>query len=238
MFENLRNALEAEHAARIASTTEYIQSGYYPHWAEEHRKNPDDGLKRYSTPAKWAAYQAGTLSREKAVQLATARALRELRKTYVAYAAKLDEATNAPTLEFITINTDWKKSATWGYNPSTIIVTNEADYFKGTASDCGYDKGPAAIADALNKSPAVLKMLYAAADKALEAGQTFDRLNECTVTWRYVLGYGSGYSIVPYFEGGCGVSCFESIFNACGYRFRNTASGRLFDAYIVEKKEA
>ena len=238
MFENLKNALAAERETREENTRFYIENGYWPTWAPEHRNNPDNGLQRWSTPAKWAAYQAGTLPREKAVQLATARALRDLDKSYADKLHKLETASNAPTLEFVTINVEWKRSRTWGYNPHVTAVTSEAETYTGTASGCGYDKQSTAVAEALNASPAVLKMLYAAAENALAAGQRFAQDDHGNVTCRDVLGYGSGYSILPYFEGGVGVSCFETIFSRCGYTFRQVANSKHFDAYNVLRKEA
>jgi hypothetical protein len=238
MFENLKNALATEREAREENTRFYIANGYFPTWAEENRRNPDDGLKRWSTPAKWEAYQAGTLSRADAIKIATRRAFREIGKTYATKIAKLDQTGNAPDLEFITINMEWRPSRTWGHNPHVDAVTNEAETYTGTASGCGYDKASAAIAEALNASPAVLKMLYTAAENALAAGQTFTRYNNGNVTWRDVLGYGSGYSILPYFEGGVGVSCFETIFNRCGYTFRQVADSKHFNAYNVLRKDA
>lgn len=237
-FPHLRAALTADHADRAALLTFYIEHGYMPTWAEENRKNPDTGLERWSTPAKWAAYKAGTLARGKAVKLATARALRDLEKTHAARLAKLDRISNAPNLEFITINMEWRPSRTWGHNPRVNAVTNEAETYTGTASGYGYDKASAAMAEALNASPAVLKALYTAAENALAAGHVFTRYNNSAVTWRDILGYGSGYSILPYFEGGVGVSCFETIFNRCGYTFRQVASSKHFDAYNVLRKEA
>ena len=238
MFEHLKNALAAERKAREENTRFYIANGYWPTWAEEHRRNPDGGLQRHSTPAKWAAYQAGTLSRADAVKIATRRAVKTIEKTYAAKLAQLDRIGNAPDLEFITINMEWRPSRTWGHNPHVDAVTNEAEMYTGTASGCGYDKASAAIAEALNASPAVLKMLYTAAENALAAGRTFTQYNNGIVTWRDVLGYGSGYSILPYFEGGVGVSCFETIFSRCGYRFRQTANSKYFDAYTVTRREA
>ena len=239
MFENLKNALTAERETREENTRFYIENGYWPTWAEENRKNSDAGLQRWSTPAKWAAYQAGTLARDKAVKLATARALRDLDKSYADKLHKLETVSNAPTLEFVTINVEWKRSRTWGYNPHVTAVTSEAETYTGTASGCGYDKQSAAVAEALNASPAVLKALYTAAENALAAGQTFARhSNGNVVTWCGVLGYGSGYSILPYFDGGVGVSCFETIFSRCGYTFRQVANSKHFDAYNVLRKEA
>lgn len=239
MFEHLRNALTAEREAREENTRFYIVNGYFPTWAEDNRRNPDDGLKRHSTPAKWEAYQAGRLSRDAAVEIATRRAFKAIEKTYAAKFDKLDRISAAPDLEFITANMEWRPSRTWGHNPHVEACTNECQRFTGTASGCGYDKASAALAEALNASPAVLKMLYTAAENALAAGQTFTRYNnDGAVTWRDVLGYGSGYSILPYFEGGVGVSCFETIFSRCGYRFRLVASGKRFDAYTVTRREA
>lgn len=238
MFENLKKALHEEHEALSADVSFYIENGYMPTWAEEYRKNPDAGLARHSTPAKWNAYESGSITREKAVQLATSRALRDLEKTFVRKLEKLDRIANAPELEFVTINVEWKRSRTWGYNPTADVVTNEYARYTGTASGCGYDKRSAAVAEALNASPAVLKALYIAAENALASGQAFTRLNVNTVTWRDVLGYGSGYSILPYFEGGVGISCFEEIFNSCGFSFREVASGKYFDSYTVSRKGA
>ena len=239
MFENLKNALTAERETREENTRFYIENGWWPTWAPEHRNNPDDGLRRHSTPAKWEAYQAGALSRADAVKIATRRAFKEIEKTYAVKLARLDQISAAPDLEFITVNMEWRPSRAWGYNPHVDAVTNEAEVYTGTASGCGYDKASAALAEALNASPAVLKALYTAAENALAAGQTFARhSNGNVVTWCGVLGYGSGYSILPYFDGGVGVSCFETIFDRCGYRFRQTASSRHFDAYTVTRKEA
>lgn len=238
MFENLKNALAAERETREESTRFYIVNGYFPTWAEDNRRNPDGGLQHYSTPAKWKAYQAGALSRADAIRIATRRAFKEIEKTYLAKLARLDRISNAPELEFITINTEWRPSRTWGHNPHVDAVTNETEVYTGTASGYGYDKASAAMAEALNASPAVLKMLYTAAENALASGKTFTKYNNGNITWRDVLGYGSGYSILPYFEGGVGVSCFESIFAACGYRFKQVASGKRFDAYTVLRREA
>jgi hypothetical protein len=238
MFENLKNALAAEREAREESTRFYIVNGYFPAWAEDNRRNPDEGLQRHSTPAKWEAYKAGTLSRADAIRIATRRAFKEIEKTYAVKLTHLDRISNAPNLEFITINVEWRPSRAWGHNPHVDAVTNEAEVYTGNASGCGYDKASAALAEALNASPAVLKMLYTAAENALAAGQTFTRYNNGNVTWRDVLGYGSGYNILPYFEGGVGVSCFETIFNHCGYTFRQVASSKYFEAYNVQRKGA
>ena len=92
------------------------------------------------------------------------------------------------------------------------------------------------MGEALNKSPAVMRVLYQAAEQAMKNGESFKTLSSGCVSWGDVLGYGSGYAILPYFEGGVGVSCFWSIFKVCGYECRSAGSGKMFDAYTVERK--
>ena len=69
--------------ARVLSAAEqdkekdrfFIENGFLSTWNENERNNPDRGLERYSTKSKWKAYQAGTLNREKAVEIACKRAM-------------------------------------------------------------------------------------------------------------------------------------------------------------------
>jgi len=57
--------------------------------------------------------------------------------------------------------------------------------------------------------------------------------NELSASLREIFGYGSGYRVLPYFEGGVGVSCYPEIFKKIGFNFRQTASGKHFDAFEV-----
>lgn len=90
----------------------------------------------------------------------------------------------------------WKGSDNFG---------NEGRYTGG----CGYDKHSTALAEILNLHPAILKRLYKAEDKRLGTKGSDDR--------RDVIGYGSGYGVVPYFEGGVGSSCHVQILERLGY---------------------
>lgn len=245
MFENLKKAIEAETAAKSKDRRFYIENGYYPSWAKEHRKNPDEGLKQYSTPAKWAAYQAGSLSREKAVEIAVKRSAADLVKSQAVKLEKLKTAAAARDLTKIVINVEWKRNKTWGNNPTAeVIVVGEGRYY-GHASGCGYDKQSAAVAEALNQSPAVLKALYTLKENGLNTPPAEGRalnpfaaepVREASVSSNSICGYGAGYDILPYFEGGVGVSCFWSILEKCGFVVKSVASGRMFDAYTVERK--
>lgn len=223
MYTRTENQITKAYAKKRKETAQFIKRGYFPDWAEEHRHNPENGLQRYLTAAKLAAYEAGKIDRKKAVELATARAFREIDTQERKKLEKLRTAENAPDLKFIYISVDWSKSRTWGAIPRAEIRTNAGTY-TGTASGCGYDKQSAAIAEALNKSPEIMRALYELKEK------------HPTAPHRDIFGYGSGYDILPYFEGGVGVSCFESILNKCGFDLTACNSGKMFDYYQFTKK--
>lgn len=241
-FPHIRAEIERKHAERIKNTRYYIEYGFFPTWAEEHRTTPDRGLKEYSTPAKWEAYTAGKITREKAIECAAKRAEREAAKTTAAELAKVESAENAADLISIEIDIVWKRSATWGYNPTAEITTrSENGYhnFTGTASGCGYDKLTAAVGSALNQSPEVLKMLYTVQEKAFSemdenARAAWKKQNESN---RDTIHYGAGYGILPYFEGGTGWSSFAGVFEKCGYTVTHHHSTKHSDYYFITAKE-
>ena len=234
-FENLYNALIEEKEAKEAEARHYVQHGYLITWAEQNRVESDNGLEHWSTANKWDAYKAGRITREKAVEYATARALRDIEKTFAAKVEKLDRVAAAPDLDYAEVSVEWKRSSYWGSCPTAKATVNGWNSYSQRAGGCGYDKLSAAVGGALSASPSVLKALYQAAEDALAAGKCFAYLNSNCVTWRDVLGYGSGYSVLPYLEGGVGVSCYETIFANCGYKFRRVASGKTFDVFTIER---
>lgn len=223
MYTRIENQIKKAYAKKRKETAQFIKRGYFSDWAEEHRHNPENGLQRYLTAAKLAAYEAGKIDRKKAVELATARAFREIDTQERKQLEKLRTAENAPDLKFIYINVEWSKSRTWGAIPHAEIRTN-AGIYTGTASGCGYDKQSAAVAEALNKSPEIMRALYELKEKHPAAPH------------RDLFGYGSGYDILPYFEGGVGVSCFESILNQCGFTLTACNSGKMYDYYQFTKE--
>ena len=149
----------------------------------------------------------GSISIDDFLQIAEKRAQKKIEKEIASLDAKLEKIENADDLQYVTINIDWVKSRTWGNNPHAETKTNNGIFY-GSASGYGYDKESAAVAAALN--------------------QDFSVLN--------ILGYGSGYYTLPYFEGGVGVDCFRSIFNNCGYSWEHVTSGKRYDVYRVTKK--
>lgn len=123
---------------------------------------------------------------------------------------KCDQIAQAEAIKNICVSVDWVASRTWGNNPHAEVISGGRRTF-GTASGCGYDKLSSAIAQAFNENPSILKLLYNQKEKYLR--------KEPNTSSREALGYGAGYGVAPYFEGGVGVSCFRSIFEKMGASF-------------------
>ena len=196
VFPELVKAVNAEAELRKDGKRFYIENGFFRTWAAEHRTDPDRGLKEWSTPKKWEAYQAGTLPREKAVEIAQKRADADVEKWREQQLSKLRTAAAAPALSSVSITVEWKRNSYWGNNPTATARTDDG-IFEGHASGCGYDKESAAVGEALNKSPAVMRVLYQAGEQALESGGRCEALASGCVSWGDVLGYGAGYASLP-----------------------------------------
>lgn len=235
-FPELCKAVHAAAEKALEDCACYIKDGYFPTWSPEHRDDPDRGLREWSTAAKWAAYQAGTIDRADAVQAALERGFADVRASEHKRLERMGEAAQVPALSSLSVIVEWARSRTWGANPTTRIEHDGREY-KGHASGCGYDKRSAAVAEALNQIPAVRKVLYQAAEDALKGGGYPRECSSGCVSWGDLLGYGSGYSILPYFEGGVGVNCFWSILDRCGYEVRTVCDRRYLDVYSIERRE-
>lgn len=146
--------------------------------------------------------------------------------------SKINTVAKAGELISVKITVEWKKNRMWGSNPTAEAWCQYIDetgntnshYAKsGSIGGCGYDKQSTAVSECLNQFNEVLKLLYTAKNKNVTA-----KNND-------LLGYGSGYGILPSIEGGVGVSCYPRIFELLGYSFKTVASGKSFDAYSIEK---
>ena len=145
---------------------------------------------------------------------------RKAKKATAERLQKLEEVEAAELPQVINISVEWHRSSVWGYNPSATV---EAGHFRtqSTASGCGYDKESAAVANALNANPGILKILY----KYANYGANFP----------YGVNVRAG---LPSFAGGCGVGCYRLIFEKCGYEWRQVGSGKLFNCYTIERRGA
>lgn len=136
----------------------------------------------------------------------------------------IEQANEKTTVINISIN--WVKNNTRGYNPHATVTTDSNKITEGKASGCGYDKESAAIAEALNKNNDILKLLYIAKNKKM----TFKNNNN-----HDLLGYGSGYGVLPHFEGGVGASSLMNIFKKLGYNVTEYHTEKN-DFYTITKK--
>ena len=191
MFENLKKAVER-------AQKEQEEKAYKRACAE------DSALRELLTDNQLEKYTSGTLTREKALEFAQKKAARQAKKRADRYRERLtaaeEENRTADGMLFIR----WTRNKTWGWNPHAELCVG-GETFTGRASCRDYDKVSAAMADALNACPAIMRALYAK-EEARPWG----------VTRREWLGYGSGYGVLPAFEGGVGVRTLCEVLTTCG----------------------
>ena len=231
-FENLARMIEREAEQRRENARFYIENGYLDSWGGDHAKN-DHGIERESTPKRWCQYKHGEITREKAVEFATKRRLKEIDRETIKKQDKLLRARDAEEIRSVSISIDWKRNATWGYNPTATVTINGIYQFSGTASGCGYDKRTAAVGAALNQSIIILKMLYTAKEKALRKAPAKIRNNPESSN-ADLIHYGAGYGVLPYFEGGVGMTSFRGVFEAWGLRCTHSHETKTTDYYYFE----
>ena len=89
----------------------------------------------------------------------------------------------------------------------------------------------------------LLKLLYLKKENALRnpkteyTGINGDKGTAQSQINQEVLGYGAGYGIIPYFEGGVGVSSHERIIKGLNLKFDTITSTPHTDVYMISKKE-
>ena len=120
----------------------------------------------------------------------------------------------------LTIN--FFKSATWGYCPRG---NDNYGHSTSSISGCGYCKESTATAQLLNQNEIIMKKLYKAKNKK----------SNCDKKNNDVLGYGSGYGILPQFEGGVGVSSHVRILESLGYKVTTSGNNTTTVMVISEK---
>ena len=215
MYENIKKAITAHEAEALAEFTTEIETktaaDILASWY----------LKRYTTEKTLESIKNTAPEEKPAADILAkmkAKKSREAAKLTAARLEKLAAAEKAATPEYITVSVEWTRSRTWGANPHAT-VTGRHIATRDSASGCGYDKESAAIAGAMNQNSEIMRILY---DHA-ETGEPFP----------YSVHTFAG---LPSFDGGCGVSCFRSVFEACGYEWRRIASGKVFSLYNITKK--
>lgn len=236
-FKLIRKSIARQYERAYDTQITLITEGMYD--------RPDVGLEHWSTALegmyeRWKQYKQGDISRDIAVRYAIAKMARWTDKRRAAAYAELSCIESAPDVDTIDIRVKWSKSRTWGANPhaEVNVTLDPIDWVErvichGKASGYGYDKESTAVAEALNKSDSVLKLLCALKEQALEDGISDQSPRTVTgVSNRECCGYGAGYSAIPKFEGGVGMSCIMDLFRRCGCE-THTGRGCMDDTYWI-----
>jgi hypothetical protein len=125
----------------------------------------------------------------------------------------------------IRIDVSWKKSQTWGANPTAEVWTDEYLGLSRSVGGCGYDKESTATAQCFNDDLGILKIALISLYKKEHSK-------------KYL---GSGYGATIYlwgvsFSAGVGFSCHRSIIENSGlYKLTAQNSGKMFNTYNFEK---
>ena len=223
MYANILKSLQAENANRINNAIKAINDN-------------DIALQRYATQARWSAYFNQNLSREKCVEYTTNRIKKEAEKSLKADMASLEKYENAPTIEAIQINIDWKRSSVWGYNPHvTLRIWYEGIFdieeYTAKASGCNYDKRSHAVASALNQCAAIKALLCNMKEKEIENGTEIKK----TVSGLDINPHSSGYGAIPFVDG-CGMSAIENLLDKCGFKLTKEHGTKTTDYYWFDRK--
>lgn len=149
--------------------------------------------------------------------------IKELEKARKAALARIDAAA-LDTIKSVNICVEWKKSRTWGYNPTVEIETHTTNgnfhYTKGKASGCGYDKESAAIAEALQGLAVYDNLIFNNYRKNKDKSHPF---------------YYGKNDALPFLEvSGCGVGVLARWVKMSGYKWTE-CHGKNSDYYTITK---
>lgn len=214
MFENLKNAIKEYESESVRKFAEALGkmtvADVLGSWS----------MREYLTPKAFEALKAldgAEMLPAGIAEKMTAKKAREEAKFTAERLEKLAEVEGVEAPAVVSVSVEWVPSKVWGYNPHATVTADKCRTY-GRASGYGYDydKESAAIASAFNSNPEIMRILY---DHA-ERGEAFP----------YSVHTFAG---LPSFDGGCGVSCFDRVFAACGYEWRQTGSGKMFDTYYI-----
>lgn len=159
---------------------------------------------------------------------------KRINKTYIAQEIDRLNAIfeNDREIKRIVVATDWRRGSMQANQCKAEIKVTYADYCtevfeSDRTGGCGYDKESTAIAGAFNRIDALLKELALKASGAIEQGKEYGEY----------IGYGCGYSTLPYFEGGVGFGSQAGILNSLGYKMNHVHWTKKTDVYEFVKSE-
>ena len=148
-----------------------------------------------------------------------AREINDINKKRQAMLNRLDAVSQAEPLQYVEARVEWKKSRTWGYNPSAEAWTTGSYYNTGKASGCGYDKESAAIGEALADSLSLQRFII----------ENLSKLKD-------EYGIETRFGIAHLSIGGKGVSTLLNLFKKVKGWTVDEMHGNSFDGYKIKKK--
>lgn len=126
----------------------------------------------------------------------------------------------------IRVEVNWKKSSTWGSNPTAEVWADGYTSY-GPVGGCGYDKESTATAHAFNDNPVFARIVATCAWLDMKESEATGRHGR---TYGYRVGY-TGFI----FDGGVGYSCHRQIIERAGYRTVAEFHPKMADGYTYEK---
>ena len=213
-MNNLLNSIRLEGKKELEKVVKNIEAGNM------------NTIDFYITNLRRQQLEDGKITLEKVQQIAIKKASKEIKKQTT---KKMDQVKNIyatiENIEDINIILQTKKT-NLGYQHKAILATDTLRIEGKYTGGWGYDKLSTALAEVLNQYHPLMKLMYKYIDdKMFEEGSL-------TINNHKVLGYGSGYGILPYFEYGVGVSSFYKIFDNLGLKLTEVTD----EFYRITKK--
>ena len=213
-MNNLLNSIRLEGKNELEKVVKNIEAGNM------------NTINFYITDLRKQQLKDGKITLEKAQQIAIKKATKEIEKQTAKKIEKVKQiAATIENMEDINIIVQHKKT-NLGYQYNATLATDTLRIDGKYTGGWGYDKLSTAIAEVLNQYQPLMKLMYEYIDnKMFEEGSL-------TINNDKVLGYGSGYGILPYFEYGVGVSSFYKIFDNLGLKLTQVTD----ELYRITKK--
>lgn len=214
MFINLRNSLISKNNEEVKRQLENIEN-----------ENMNT-LNFYTTNLRQQQYKEGKISMDKFKACAKTKMLKETKKQLDKELKELEKIENNHKIfDTLYIQIQCKKT-NFGYQYKAILSDNIEKIEGKYTGGWGYDKLSSAISEVLNEYLPLKELLYNYKEKYLFENKLLQADNHD------ILGYGSGYGILPYFEKGVGVTSYYKIFNSIGLEFKQIND----TLYIITKK--
>lgn len=165
------------------------------------------------------------------------------KKKYIKYWEKATkgvlEALAVELPENIRIDVSWKKSQTWGSNPTAEVWAGEYLGLSRSVGGCGYDKESTAIAEPFNKSKKMAKIAIIAKfiDTKYENMSWKEKQEKGIFNYSYGVRFSIYHNNGIYWEGGVGASSFMNCIKTAGYKMDAEFHPKHSDLYQLSLKE-